>query len=272
MWDSLGCPHGRYTSENPCLTNRIEAIRQTIVPDEGYSFLSLDISQAEYIVWASLSGDQILATLFLQGRDFHIAMAQDIRKLVPGWDLRGQDERSAGKTVNFAILYQMQPHTLARKLGCPVAVAQKIIDVYYRRASCAKRYIDDVLARAEQLGFVETPFGRRRYCPEYQLETGERARHEIEKTLWSHVNAGTAAEILKFKQLALWSALRHIGFEPHQVRLVINLFDEAIWHVRDDVLDEVKDLAESVWREPIQGFLPFDSTIQQGKTWEVVSR
>jgi DNA polymerase I len=272
LWDSLGCPHGRYTSENPSLTNRIEPIRQTIVPDPGYSFLSLDLNQAEYITWASLSGDQVLATLFLQGKDFHTAMAQDIRKLVPSWDLRGQDERSAGKTINFSILYQMQPHTLARKLGCSVETAQKIITAYYKRASCAKRYIDDVLTRAEQLGFVETYFGRRRYCPEYSGKIKDREAHEFEKTLWSHVNSGTAAELLKFKQVALWNALRHIGFEPDQVRLVINLFDETIWHVRDDLLDEVTDLAASVWNEPIQGFLPFDSTIQTGKNWEAVSK
>jgi DNA polymerase-1 len=272
LWDSLGCPHGRYTSENPSLTNRIAPIRQTIVPEPGYSFLSLDLNQCEYITWASLSGDQVLATLFLQGKDFHAAMAQDIRNLVPSWDLRGQDERSLGKMINFAILYQMQPHTLARKLGCPVQIAVKIINSYYRRASCAKRFIDSTLAAAEELGWVETFFGRRRYCPEYRADISARENHELAKTLWSHVNAGTAAELLKFKQVALWNTLRHVGFMPDQVRIVINLFDEAIWHVRDDLLTEVTDLAASVWREPIQGFLPFDSTIKSGKDWEVVSK
>lgn len=133
FWDSLGTPHGRYTSDGPCLVNRISEIRETVEPEDGYSFLSLDLSHAEYVTWTSLSKDQVLSTLFLQGKDFHSAMAQDIRRLVPAWDLRGQDERAAGKTINFSILYQMQPHTLARKLGCSVEIASKIVTAYYKR-------------------------------------------------------------------------------------------------------------------------------------------
>src|ERR1700739_3371027 len=38
VWDSLGTPHGRYTSDSPCLTNRIPPIRATIEPDDGYFF------------------------------------------------------------------------------------------------------------------------------------------------------------------------------------------------------------------------------------------
>ena len=55
VWNSLGTPHGRYTSEGPCLNNRIPPIRQTIEPDPGFTFLSLDLSQAELVTWASLS-------------------------------------------------------------------------------------------------------------------------------------------------------------------------------------------------------------------------
>ena len=33
-WDSLGCPHGRYTSDDPCLNDRIVPIRETIEADK----------------------------------------------------------------------------------------------------------------------------------------------------------------------------------------------------------------------------------------------
>jgi DNA polymerase I len=208
-WDSLGTPHGRYTSDAPCLTNRIEPIRATVEPDQGYSFLSLDLSQAEYVVWASLSNDQILSTLFLQGRDFHAAMAESVRKAVPSWNIREQSERDAGKTLNFAILYQMKPHTLARKLGCSVEVANRIIKAYYSKVPVAHAYIADVLARAEAMGYVETFYGRRRYCPEYQNGITERDAHEVEKTLFNHVIAGSSAEVVKRKQVV--AANRHPG-------------------------------------------------------------
>ena len=272
IWDSCGCPHGRYTSDGPCLTNRIVPIRETIESEPGFSFLSLDLSQAEYVVWASLSGDPVLGAAFKAGRDFHIEMAQAIKEEVPTWDLRGQCLRDAGKTVNFSILYQMKPHTLARKLGCSVEIASRIITAYYDKTPAAAFFITVLLTNAELKGFVETHYGRRRYCPELLLATKERDVHEIEKTLWNHVNAGTAAEFLKWKQVKIWNALRTCGFDEGQVWLTLNMFDELVFQIRDDVFEEVREVAETVMREPVKGFLPFGVGVKEGKTWGEVSK
>ncbi len=267
VWNSLGTPHGRYTSEGPCLTNRIRPIRQTIEPDPGFTFLSMDKSQAEYVVWASLSGDLTLSELFLGGKDFHTEMANTVLALVPDWDLRDVEPRQAGKTLNFCLLYLMQPYTLAIKLGCSQAVARRIIKTYYKRAKTGIRYIHRVHSDAQKLGFVETYFGRRRHCPEYLNGATGRAIHEIEKTLWSHVNAGTAAEIVKFKQCDIWEALRNEGFTADQVRLSINMFDQLIWSVRDDLLNDVQPIVTEIWNRRVSGFLPFRSQITLGKNW-----
>jgi DNA polymerase I-like protein with 3'-5' exonuclease and polymerase domains len=267
VWDSLGTPHGRYTSERPCLNNRIRPIRQTIEPEPGFTFLSMDKSQAEYVVWASLSGDLTLSELFLSGQDFHTEMAETVLRLVPDWDLRGVEPRQAGKTLNFSILYLMQPYTLAIKLGCSLAVARKIIKTYYKRARTGIRYIHRVLSDAHELGFVETHFGRRRYCGEYQGGAGEREKHEIEKTLWSHRNAGTAAEIVKHKQCDIWETLRREGFTAGQVRLSLNMYDQLAWSVRDDLIPDVQPIVTAIWNRRVPGFLPFRSQIATGKTW-----
>lgn len=266
-WDSMGTPHGRYTSEGPCLNNRIRPIRQTIQPDPGFTFLSLDKSQCEYVTWASLSGDLVLSELFLSGRDFHSEMAATILGLVPDWDLRGVEPRQAGKTLNFSILYLMQPFTLAAKLNCSLIVARKIIRSYYKRARTGVRYIHRILDGANNDGYVETYFGRRRYCPELQNGAGEREKREIEKTLWSHHNAGTAAEIVKFKQASIWETLRREGFTSTQVRLSLNMYDQLIFSVRDDLLNDATPIITKIWNSPVPGFLPFRSQIKQGANW-----
>lgn len=271
-WDSLGTPHGRYTSDAPCLNNRIDLIRETIEPDPGYLFLSLDYSQAEYVTWGSLSQDPTLSRLFIEGRDFHVEMARAIRKLVPNWDLRGQDEREAGKTINFSILYQMQGFTLARKLGCSVDIALKIIDAYYERIPTAKIYISSVLAAAEYLGYCDTFYGRRRHCPEYAVAGSGRDQHELEKTLWSHHNAGSAAEYVKFKTVRIWEALRLEDYDEFEVRLALNMYDEILFHVRAELLDEVKALILPIWTRQESDFLPFKSTINEGDTWGKASK
>lgn len=271
-WDSLGTPHGRYTSDAPCLTNRIEPIRETVEADEGYSFLSLDLSQAEYVTWASLSNDDVLATLFLQGKDFHVAMAEAIRQAVPSWDLRGEEPRAAGKTINFAILYQMKAHTLARKLGCSVETATRIIRAYYATAKTAHSYMLDELARAEEFGFIETHYGRRRYCPEYQSKISNRDAHEIEKTLWNHQIAGSSAEVVKKKQAFTWEALQREHLTTERVRLAIQMFDECVWMVRDDCLEDVCGIATETWQRKETNFLPFKVGVKAGKNWKGVSK
>jgi DNA polymerase I-like protein with 3'-5' exonuclease and polymerase domains len=272
-WDSCGTPMGRYTSEAPCLTNRIPLIRESIEPPEGWSFLSLDLGQAEFCTWASLSGDEWLSRAFLEGKDFHEETALEVQRLVPNWDLRGEAPRTCGKTINFAILYQMRPPTLARLLGTTIETAESIIIGYYHRAERAALFIDDTLAQAEEFGHCSTYFGRRRYCPEYRSCSGAKEIHEQSKSLWHHVNAGTAAEFTKLRQARIWEALRRNGLSTDHVRLSLNVFDELIFSVRNDLLDEVKEIAEEIWREP-EGhpFLLFPSTTKVGSNWLEVSK
>ena len=267
----MGQPHGRYTSESPSLTNRIVPIRATVEPDPGFSFLSMDLSQAELVTWASLSGDLTLGEDFLEGRDFHLETAKAIKAVVPGWDLRGQELRDAGKTINFALLYRMTEFTLARKLGCPLPVATQIFKAYFRRAKTATRFIERVLNVAQERGFAETYYGRRRYC-DFQNGLRETEVHELGKTLWSHVNCGTAAEYLKWKTVWVYEALRAERVPTTAVRLSLNIFDEAIYQVRDDLLDEVRTIIEPIWFRKERGFLPFKAQIKIGKTWEECSK
>jgi DNA polymerase-1 len=204
--------------------------------------------------------------MFREGRDFHTEQAAFVQECVPGWR-PSEDLRAAGKTLNFAILYRMQVHTLARKLGCSTEVADKIQKAYFGRAEVAARYIERVLDQARSRGYVETFFGRRRYCPELQSGLSDREEHEIEKTCWNHVCAGTAAELLKWKQVKGWELLRRLDYTTDYVRLVLNNYDECIWQVRNDVLPDVQLALESVWAQREKGFLPFQFEVQTGANW-----
>ena len=142
-------------------------------------------------------------------------MARDVQEMMSGWDLHGEDPRQAGKTLNFSILYRMQVHTLARKLACSteVAGAHRIQKAYFGRAETGCAISRRLLEKARRDGFVETFYGRHAICPELQDGTSEREQHEIEKTCWNHLNAGTAAELLKWKQVKKgWELLRKLNY------------------------------------------------------------
>src|SRR5208282_5223237 len=265
-WDSLGCPHGRYTSEAPCLNNRVRGIRETIEPQPGFTFLSLDVKQAEYVTWASLSHDSNLCELFLSGKDFHEEMAAFVQSLVSSWN--PENLRQAGKTLNFSILYKMKPHTLAAKLGCSHRIARSIIRAYYKRASQGIKYSRKLLLQVRDQGFVDTFFGRRRFAFRYQDDSGDkREHHEIEKTLWSHHIAGTAAELVKLRQADIHDALRREGLSSDDVRLSIQMYDQLIYSIKDELSDQIQPFIVNLWNKQEPGFLPFRSTIKTGKTW-----
>jgi len=266
-WNSLGTPHGRYTSENPCLCNRIPEIRETIEPPDGYTFLSIDLAQAEYRCWAALAGDLALGELFTADMDFHTEMADAVSTAVPTWNY-GPDLRRAGKTLNFALLYGMQPPTLAKKLNCSIETAIRITKAYRQRARVASRYTSRVLEMARRNGYVETFYGRRRYCEELQNGISDREKHECEKTVWSHVCAGTTAEYMKTKQLKAWTALREQGLTADHARLSIQMYDGLIWTVRTDVLKEVQAVIEDTFNTKEPGFfLNFKYKIKLGQNW-----
>lgn len=270
-WNQQGTPMGRYSCDTPNLQNRITEVRETIESPEGYRLLSFDLGQAEYVTWASLSGDPTLTSSFSDGTDFHIRMYEEIKSAAENINFHEEDPRQMGKTINFALLYLMQPFVLAKKLGISTIEATELIRVYQDRAPVATAYIEDFLKLVQKTGRTYTHFGRTRFMPEMQRAKGP-ALHQARKTAWHHHNSGTAAELLKIKQIRVHRALRREGFEVEDARIIINMHDEIILLVKTEYLDQVKEIASRKFAEDIPGFLPFKITEKTGRTWLEVSK
>lgn len=265
-WNQLGTPHGRYSCDSPNLQNRILEIRETVQAPEGWKFLSLDMGQAEYVTWASLSGCATLSHIFAAGDDLHQEMGEDILQEVPTLDLRGETPRSFGKTINFALLYLMKPYALAGRLGCGVDMATHLINIYASKAPGAVAYRNEKLEQYRRDSTPRTKFGRGRHCPVTANS------HERDKTMWHHHNAGTAAEALKIKQARCHNALKAANYQADRVRLVIQFHDELIYQVREEVLDEVKPLVLEHFNRPIPGLLSFKTDLRTGSNWLEISK
>lgn len=270
-WDQYGQPHGRYTSDNPNLQNRVSEIRETIESSHGYSFVSTDWGMAEYVVWASLSKDGYLSEIFEMGRDLHEEMGKALVNLNPARTLGSDTVRKFGKTTNFAILYRMQPWTLAKSLGVSSGEAATILDEYATRAPVASEYQEEVLRKAARDGYVDTAFGRRLYCSALgNLRGGQ--LHQLQKTVWHHHNAGTAAELLKLKMVEVEDALRKGGYSWETARIALNMHDEIILEVKDAFLEDVSHLIKSTMEAREEGFLPFKVDLRIGKNWLEISK
>jgi len=269
-WKQEGQPHGRYSSEDPCIHNRVVEIRETIEARPGKVFLSLDLSQAEYVTWASLSQDPLLMSLFENGQDLHQRMWEEILEEVPDLSIQNGDPRQFGKEINFAQLYMMRVGTLAGKLGVDHDIAAKINAAWEARAPLAVEYRSIILDKAWQNSYVRTKFGRTRQVPDpRRLRPG--AKFQVEKTTWHHHNAGTAAEIVKAKQVKVWNALRK-RWTPDQARIVMNMYDELILEVDINLFPEVSGVTQEVFSSPMKGFLDFKVDARGGPNWRAISK
>ena len=126
------------------------------VPAEGCVLVDADYSQIELRLLACISGDQAMIDGFHSGEDIHTITASQVFG-VPLGEVTPAMRRSA-KAVNFGIVYGISPFSLSQDIGVTTAEAKAYIDGYFAAFSGVRQYMDEVVARAKEDGFVETLF------------------------------------------------------------------------------------------------------------------
>lgn len=167
-----GTGTGRISSEDPNLQNIPEEMRIIYIPDPDCLFVGADYKQIELWIGGLLAAQVGKTDTLLQelqkGTDIHYISCQlcfPHVKLIHG--NRKEDfehwQELAAKTVTFGTFYGRTPHSIAREFGVTVAQAEdwqiKIINQYPELAS----YREWCQREIAKNGYLETPFGRRRY-------------------------------------------------------------------------------------------------------------
>src|SRR5699024_6608511 len=126
--------------------------------------LSADYSQIELRVLAHLSGDEKLIEAFQKGMDVHTKTAMDVFG-VTAEEVTPLMRRQA-KAVNFGIVYGISDYGLSQTLNIPRKEAGEFIRRYFDSYPGVKQYMDDIIQKAKQDGYVSTMLHRRRQLPE----------------------------------------------------------------------------------------------------------
>jgi DNA polymerase I-like protein with 3'-5' exonuclease and polymerase domains len=124
-----------------------------------------DYSQLEVFVIANLAGEFKLIKALTDGWDVHSYVASRIFKECEGLDsetikTQFKSHRSAAKAIVFGLLYGKTPKT---------DEMIKLFAFFFAEFPMIKLWIENMHKMARELGYVETPFGRRRYLPDAQL-------------------------------------------------------------------------------------------------------
>ncbi len=220
---------GRLSSTNPNLQNIPirdalgRPIRAAFIPsDDAHLILSADYSQVELRLMAHLSGDEALISAFENGEDIHTATAAKL--FSKSLDEVTSDERRKAKTANFGIIYGISAFGLSQRLDIPRSESKAIIEGYFASYPAVKCYMDDVVAKAREEGYVTTLFGRRRYLRDINSRNAI-ARGLAERNAINAPIQGSAADIMKLAMIAIWRRFQSEGIKS---KMVMQVHDEVV--------------------------------------------
>ncbi len=264
---------GRLSSSDPNLQNiptivendKQLHIRSAFKADPGQIFIAADYSQIELRVVAYLSQDAALLHAFKNNIDIHTHTAAKIFD-VPETAVT-REQRQLGKRINFSILYGLTPYGLSKDLNIPFADAKKYIDKYFEEHAGIVTWMDAVVEKTKELGYVQTLWGRRRYVP---------GIYERNKTLYDAARRiaintpaqGTQAELMKIAMVRLDARFKQEKLDAH---MVLQIHDEIIVTTGQDQKDRVEKVMAEVMQGVVGWNVPLVVSLSSGYTWAEVS-
>ncbi|MBQ8307991.1 MAG: DNA polymerase I, partial [Alistipes sp.] len=259
---------GRLSSANPNLQNipiRDELgkpIRAAFIPsDEEHILLSVDYSQVELRLMAHLSGDEGLISAFERGEDIHAATAAKI--FGKGIEEVTSDERRRAKTANFGIIYGISAFGLAQRLDIPRGEARALIEGYFASYPGVKGYMEEVVARAKEQGYVSTIFGRRRYLNDIASQNAV-ARGLAERNAINAPIQGSAADIMKLAMITLHRRLKERGLRS---RMILQVHDELILDTLRSEQEQVRQIVVESMESAARLKVRLEAEAGFGRNW-----
>ena len=258
---------GRLSSTNPNLQNipirdaQGKEIRKAFIPDDNCVFMSVDYSQIELRIMAHLSGDVNMMDAFNQGLDIHTATAAKIYKI----ELNevNSDMRRKAKTANFGIIYGISTFGLAERLAIPRAEAKELIEGYFGTYPDVKRYMDEAIQRAKELGYVETIFGRKRFLADINSQNSI-VRGYAERNAINAPIQGSAADIIK---IAMVRIQKRLTLEGLKTKMTMQVHDELNFSVPMDEVEIAKKLVVEEMENAIELKVPLIADCGIGSNW-----
>ncbi|WP_028548053.1 DNA polymerase I [Paenibacillus sp. UNC451MF] len=259
---------GRLSSQYPNLQNipiRLEEgrkIRKVFVPSKpGWSILTADYSQIELRVLAHISQDEKLIEAFIKDMDIHTKTAMDVFGVSE--DAVDSNMRRQAKAVNFGIVYGISDYGLSQNLNITRKDAAQFIEQYFAVFQGVRQYMDDIVKKARQDGYVTTLLQRRRYLPEITASNFN-LRSFAERTAMNTPIQGTAADIIKLAMVQMDERLKRDGLKS---QMLLQVHDELVFEVPEDEIETMKITVAEVMENALKLVVPLKVEVDTGLNW-----
>ncbi len=259
---------GRLSSTNPNLQNipiRDEngrELRKAFIPsDNEHTFLSADYSQIELRIMAAMSKDAQMMEAFRNNQDIHAITASKIYKIP--LEQVTSDMRRKAKTANFGIIYGISSFGLSQRLNIPRTEAKQLIDGYFETFPDIKKYMDQSIENARNVGFVQTIMGRKRYLNDINSANAV-VRGVAERNAINAPIQGSAADVIK---IAMINIRKEMNQKNLRSKMILQVHDELNFDVWLPELDQMKAIVEHEMEHAVNIGVPLTVEINAGDNW-----
>ena len=258
---------GRISSTEPNLQNipvRTDLgreMRRFFTARPGWFLVDADYSQIELRVLAHVADDKNMIEAFRNNDDIHRITAAQVFRMPE--EMVTPVMRSRAKAVNFGIVYGIGAFSLSKNIGVTRHEAEEYIRAYLEHYSGVRNYMEKIVERAKEQGYVETLFGRRRYLPE--LSSGNfNLRSFGERVARNMPIQGTAADIIKIAMIRVDDRLKK---ENMQARLILQVHDELIVEAPENETERAAQILTEEMQDTVHLSVPMVAEAKIGKTW-----
>lgn len=258
---------GRISSTEPNLQNiptRTEQgkqIKKAFKAQKGHIFIDADYSQIELRILAHISKDKNMREAFLNEEDIHKQVASKVFD-VPLEEVT-KEQRTAAKAVNFGIVYGISGFGLAEQLGISRKKAEQYIEQYLEKYKGVKEFMDRIVEKAKEQGYVETLFHRRRYIPELS-SNNYMVRQFGARAAMNTPIQGTAADIMK---IAMVEVNKRLEEEKLNAKLILQIHDELLIECKIEEKEEVKKILKESMENAVKLSIPLEVEVSEADNW-----
>ena len=258
---------GRISSTEPNLQNiptRTEQgkqIKKAFKAQKGHIFIDADYSQIELRILAHISNDTNMREAFLNEEDIHKQVASKVFN-VPLEEVT-KEQRTAAKAVNFGIVYGISGFGLAEQLGISRKKAEQYIEQYLEKYKGVKEFMDRIVEKAKEQGYVETLFHRRRYIPELS-SNNYMVRQFGARAAMNTPIQGTAADIMK---IAMIEVNKKLEEEKLNAKLILQIHDELLIECEIEEKEEVKKILKESMENAVKLSIPLEVEVSEASNW-----
>jgi DNA polymerase I len=239
--------------------------RDVITAPLDHYILGFDLSQAELRAIAGEAQETALLEAFANGDDVH-RLTASLMLGVPV-DQITDEQRSIGKTMNFALLYGMGVKSLGDRLGIPIEEAQALMDKYFAGMSNIAAYMAKQVEHGKRLGYVTSKFKRKLPIWEYLsdkrwiYQKGDRACVNYP------IQGAATGDYMKIAMVRVVAVIQKAGLAD-KIKLVMNIHDALEFYVHkslqpQDVIALLKDAVIF----PVSGWPAMKADWHVAKRW-----